>query len=64
MTQVKEAETRSQVSHALSSIKNNLMLKKKKIQLATLTMSFDFHCKPVDKVLFSHQEGKLRVQGC
>ena len=53
MTQVKEAETHSQVSHALSSIKNNLMLKKK-IQLVTLTMSFDFHCKPVDKVLFSH----------
>ena len=29
MTQVKEAETHSQVSHALSSIKNNLMLIKK-----------------------------------
>ena len=29
----KEAETRSQVSHALSSIKNNLMLKKKKYNL-------------------------------
>lgn len=36
---------------------------KKKIQLVTLSMSFDFHCKPVDKVISSHQEGKLRVQG-
>lgn len=62
MTQVKEAETHSQVSHALSSIINNLMLIKKN-QLVTLTISSDFHCKPVDKVLFNYQEGKLRVQG-
>lgn len=60
--QVKEAETHSQSHMHWVVVKITWCVKKN--TTCYTHHHFNFHCKPVDKVLFSYQEGKLRVQGC